>query len=48
MNIEWSEDMSVVKRWNASASAWAEFSSDSSCESTYCKHSPKTIRGYIV
>jgi len=31
MKIEWSEDMRVVKRWNESASAWAEFSSNSSC-----------------
>jgi hypothetical protein len=31
------EDMRVVKRWKVSASAWAEFPSNSSCARTYPK-----------
>ena len=34
MNMLWREDMSVVKRWNVSASACAEFPSISSCART--------------
>jgi hypothetical protein len=37
MNIVWREDISVLKRWKVSASAWALFDSPSSCERTCCQ-----------